>query len=203
MLISKCPTVLKAFDKAYPIITNARHWINISVAIEKDISKDIYIKCLCSSLKTEDIYNEETIYKERLLERLIWFLRCGDVEERKGSNVIRERLYDFEKDAGLIFSAFYRTYRIDIEKKLDTMHWWKFMSMFNDLDENTKFVGVYLHYRSLDVATNKEYLKASNEARRRILDIKNRVKLKDDNLIEEFNEESPLDKLRREARAKD
>jgi hypothetical protein len=47
------------------------------------------------------------------------------------------RLYSFEKDADLIFSAFRQTHGIDLETA--EMHWWKFLALFMDLGADTAF----------------------------------------------------------------
>lgn len=179
MLKEKLPNCLQIYDKIFDIKTNARLWINISLDLEKTNYKEISI--LTRALT--DIKQLEKIYINKLINRLFWFLNLGktieEIEENNKKVYSRntEKLYSFEKDAELIYSAFYRTYGIDIEKEIDNIHWWKFMALFNDLDNNTKFVGFYMYYRSLDINTSPVYKHADAKEKQRILEIKKYVSL--------------------------
>lgn len=97
----------------------------------------------------------------------------------------------------LIFTAFYRTYKIDIEEELDTLHWWKFMAMFNDLDEKSKLVGVYMYYRGLDINESSIYKHASEKEKQKILEMKNFVSLGSGNIGSAITNEQE-DKIRQE-----
>lgn len=46
------------------------------------------------------------------------------------------RSFDFNIDSDLVYSAFLQVYNIDLENI--EMHWWKFLSLFNGLPDNTK-----------------------------------------------------------------
>ena len=89
-------------------------------------------------------------------------------------------IYDFEKDEHLIFSAFYRTYKIDIEQELDYLHWWKFKAMFNDLDSESKFVGTYMYYRGLDISESIIFKNANEREKQRMLEMIRYVSLEND-----------------------
>lgn len=186
MLINKCPNAIQIYDKVFDIETNARLWLNISIELSKVNNKNInsgykVIDILFSAIKNKDDISEE--YNGKLIEKLYWFLNCGKTnkelkaESERASGGSSERLYSFEKDDTLIFSAFYRTYKIDIETELDNLHWWKFMAMFNDLDEKSKLVGVYMYYRGLDINESSIYKHASEREKQKILEMKNFVSL--------------------------
>jgi len=51
-----------------------------------------------------------------------------------------QRFYSFEKDAQLIFAAFYQTHGVDLESA--NMHWYKFLTLFMDLGGDTAFSGL-------------------------------------------------------------
>lgn len=188
MLLNKCPNAIQIYDKIFDIETNARVWLNISIQLSKVNNAYQVIDILFSAIKNKKDINEE--YNNKLLEKLYWFLNCGKTNNEikaesekatrgSGSN---EKLYSFEKDDTLIFSAFYRTYKIDIEAELDTLHWWKFMAMFNDLDEKSKLVGVYMYYRGLDINESSIYKHASEREKQKILEMKNFVSLESKNI---------------------
>jgi hypothetical protein len=62
------------------------------------------------------------------------FMNCGQEPNEESSG---HRLYSFTKDASYIFSAFRQTHNIDLETA--KLHWWKFMSLFMDLGQDTTF----------------------------------------------------------------
>lgn len=191
---------LYAYDRAYKIITNARHWIALSENLETANGTDRAL-LLLNSTQDVDIMKEPREYQSRLLERIVWFYTC-EYDKCNNYKVKRKRndniLYRFDIDSGRIFSAFYKTYGIDIEKELDTMHWWKFMALFNDLESESNFKGIYMYYRGYD-RFSKEYTDAIPEMKTQI-DKQIRSVLIDDGTEDTQPIESPIDKLIREAR---
>lgn len=66
-----------------------------------------------------------------------YYINCGKTGNEHEDN---KRLFDFEIDAGRIYSAFYQTYGIDLTTV--KMHWWKFFELFQNLSSETKFLQV-------------------------------------------------------------
>lgn len=62
----------------------------------------------------------------------------------------KNRIYDFEYDADLIYAAFLQQYRIDL--CTEKLHWWQFKALFDSLTEETQFVKV-MQYRSVELST--------------------------------------------------
>jgi hypothetical protein len=60
----------------------------------------------------------------------------GDKESNEDSGP-GYRLYSFEKDSNIIFSAFRQTHGIDLQRAV--MHWWEFLALFMDLGADTTF----------------------------------------------------------------
>lgn len=182
MLKDKCPNALQVYDRIFEIETNARLWINISIDIEKHNYQDINF--LFKALKNKEDVKDK--YINKLTDRLLWFLNCGKTvkelkeDSEKISKNDNAKLYDFEKDEHLIFSAFYRTYKIDIEQELDYLHWWKFKAMFNDLDSESKFVGTYMYYRGLDISESIIFKNANEREKQRMLEMIRYVSLEND-----------------------
>jgi hypothetical protein len=53
--------------------------------------------------------------------------------ENEGPKVV-----DFKQDGMYIYSSFLHDYGIDLLKEQKTLHWWKFVSLFQGLSESTK-----------------------------------------------------------------
>ncbi len=166
---------IEVFDKQFPIITNARHWINKTVMLEQTKNSnarvDIILNCLANKKDRLEVYTLEPVYIKRLFNKILDFYHCEyeTCNDYKPAVKNTNKLYDFVIDSGRIFSAFYKTYGIDIEEKLDTIHWWKFMAMFNDLSSETIFKGTYMHFRGYD-RNSSEYRKAKVEHKKIIDD---------------------------------
>ncbi len=195
---------ISVFDKKYEIITNARYWINKTIELENSRDEKEQLSIMFDCIIDRPYFlQSDKLYKKRLLRKIIQFYYCdyespNDYKENKKQ---MNKLYNFCIDGGRIFSAFYKTYHIDIESMLDTLHWWKFMAMFNDLSESSIFKSVYMYYRSYDKA-NAEYQKMSSEQKSKIDRQIKRVLLTEHNSISNFyadaNKKSKLD-IKRES----
>ncbi len=166
---------IEVFDRQFCIITNARHWINKTIALEQtknaNARVDIIFDCLANKKDRLEVYRLEPLYIKRLFNKILDFYHCEyeKCNDYKPNSSNQNKLYDFVIDSGRIFSAFYKTYSIDIEAMLDTIHWWKFMAMFNELSSDTIFKGTYMHFRSYD-KNSSEYRKATYEHKKVIDD---------------------------------
>ncbi len=166
---------IEVFDRQFEIITNARHWIQKTIALEQiensNASVDIMFDCLANKKDRLEVYRLEPIYIKRLFNKILDFYHCSyeKCNDYKPNSPSENKLYDFAIDSGRIFSAFYKTYHIDIEQLLDEIHWWKFIAMFNDLSSDTIFKGTYMHFRGYDRNTS-EYRKATHEHKKAIDD---------------------------------
>lgn len=79
---------------------------------------------------------------------------CGGKTEKGGGEKTFSRpLYSFKYDAGLIFSAFYEKYNIDLNEC--SMHWYKFRLLFKTLGGGTGFDEV-LQSRSVNLSDIKD-----------------------------------------------
>ncbi len=87
------------------------------------------------------------------IEGMLWFYRCGEPEEKEEDSNKRQRYqrrnsrdpaYSFAQDAPYIYAAFREQYGIDLTET--EMHWWKFMALFESLNEETKMSRI-MYYR--------------------------------------------------------
>lgn len=93
------------------------------------------------------------------VEKIKWFYRCGEEDEeskdekktkryvRKTSN---EPAYSLSQDAAYIYAAFLEQYGIDLAA-IDSLHWWKFMALFESLGEDTKMSKI-MYYRKANTS---------------------------------------------------
>jgi hypothetical protein len=99
---------------------------------------------------------------EKAFDDIIWFYTCGknefndtsDDNKKKSKQQREDKIYDYEYDDQYILSAFIETYQMDLQE-IDYLHWWKFKSMFNSLNKNTKFVEI-MGYRAIDLSKIKD-----------------------------------------------
>lgn len=209
LLLKGCVDTLYAYDRSYKIVTNARYWLGIGEQFNSNDNESDKVMLLFDCLVDTDITREPEDYQIRLLERIKWFYSseyevCNNfatgTQTRKGANRTNSNIaYSFEIDGGRIFSAFYKTYHIDIEKELDTLHWWKFMAMFNDLSIDSNFKGFFTHYRNYD-KNSSEYRESKPETKRIIDEQINRVLITSNNFEVREQAKSKLDILREKAK---
>ena len=83
---------------------------------------------------------------QKAITDMLWFYRCGIEIKNIGSNNNSKQIYSYEYDSQYIYSAFMQQYNIDLQD-IDYLHWWKFKAMFENLNENTKFVEI-MGYRN-------------------------------------------------------
>ena len=117
--------------------------------------------------------------------RLVWFMRGGkeprnDPPGRKGGEGKggHERLLDYEKDLDAIYAAFLQSYGLDLYTEqggaplLETMHWWRFLALVNNLQPGSMLVDYYMHYRGLDVRRLPRKSAAERECLRKVIETK-------------------------------
>lgn len=124
------PSAIEVDGRSYSIKTDFHWWLQFHYLIKSESIKSFTdIDFLYSGRKPNDrIKGYEELLKflnpEKKIPRAI---------NTEPSNVI---VYDYELDAGLIYSAFMEQYGIDLFES--NMHWWKFLELFNGL-HNTRF----------------------------------------------------------------
>jgi hypothetical protein len=142
-------------DIEYPIETDFRDCLRVSLAYE-DPDLTGYEKQL---IMLSNLYPEPIEDVQGALEQGAKFLNGGRVatEDEEGL-----RLFSFEKDANLIFSAFRQTHGINLETA--KLHWWAFLALFADLGADTVFCNlVSMRKRVKNGTASKEERHAAEE----------------------------------------
>lgn len=84
------------------------------------------------------------------------FLEIDLGDKKDQENIVK--VYDFEKDAELIFASFFAVYNLDLFELQGKLHWFKFNALLANLDDNSPFKKV-IGYRTMKVPTEKEATK--------------------------------------------
>ena len=95
----------------------------------------------------------------KAIDNILWFYKCGkkEQEEKTSQKAIQEnikRIYSYEFDNELIYSAFKDQYNIDLQD-IEYLHWWKFKAMFDALKDDNKIVEV-MGYRAINLSKIKD-----------------------------------------------
>lgn len=123
------------------------------------------------------------------IDKMLWFYRCGEAEEEEAKETQRyqrrtskEPAYSFEQDVPYIYAAFKEQYGIDLTEE-DDMHWWKFMALFESLNEDTKMSKIMYYRKASTSGMSKDRRAFINEMKKlyRIKGSKKKMTLEDRN----------------------
>ena len=94
----------------------------------------------------------------KAIENMLWFYKCGKEGEKEASQKTKKennkRIYSYEFDSDLIYSAFKSQYNIDLQD-IKYLHWWKFKAMFDALKDDNKIVEI-MGYRAVNLNKIKD-----------------------------------------------
>lgn len=154
ILIDRLPTSVEIDGATYQVNWCCRTFIQFEMIMQSDIcDKEKLVKGL------ELFYrNSIPINIEQAIDKLVWFYRCGETEQKSVSNAESTQTYSFEHDSAYIYSTFKDQYGVDLVE--DTIHWWKFRSMFLSLKDNNK-ISEIIGYRSVKI--EKDMSKSQKE----------------------------------------
>ena len=134
ILLDDLPEAIVIDGKEYPINWDHRTGIDCILDFE---SPEL-------TIEEKGLLLIRRLYKEPLPVNLSEAMRLGIKFLNGGKDEVEDnpfsehyRLYSFEKDAGLIYAAFRQTHGIDLQK--ETLHWWVFLALFQDLGADTAF----------------------------------------------------------------
>jgi len=145
-LIDKAPTEYGG----YKINTDFRVVLRFFRLVEdEDLSEDDKVKTALLMFFWDGKEAVNVSKAQMLLDYIVkYYIPCGQEFEDDGS----EKTFDIDVDSGRIYSAFRQAYGIDLHK--ESLHWWDFTELMNDLPNDTKLAEV-VGYRSMDVPDAK------------------------------------------------
>lgn len=102
-----------------------------------------------------------------------------DIDFTKAENGIVKKVFDFKKDAGLIYASFLSAYGMDLFEQQGKLHWQKFIQLLTNLNKDTVFKEV-VGIRQMKVPPPDKY---NNEYRKYVLEMKRLYRLEDETEI--------------------
>lgn len=144
------PEAVKVDGAFFAIKTDFRHWIRFSQMLKEKPSLGDF-----DFLYLSEIPQDRAAGFNALLDFFIDKKELPKVQDESDGM----RAYDYELDAGLIFSAFYELYGIDLTEA--RLHWHKFRALMDGL-HGTKFNEV-IGYRLYNPNEKTDYKKAMME----------------------------------------
>lgn len=144
LLLDKLPQTIVVNGLEYPIKTNFRDWIRFETVMLSETEQKAKIQTFVDIMNGAIPENFSSA-----VDAVIQFYQCGEQSSGKGGNIVNKRIYDYEKDQFLIYTAFLQCYHIDLNRT-DYMHWWQFKQMFLELPDECKMKKVMM-YRSINI----------------------------------------------------
>lgn len=95
---------------------------------------------------------------------------------KAGENEIVKKIFDFKKDAGLIYASFLSAYGMDLFEQQGKLHWQKFIQLLTNLNKDTIFKEV-VGIRQMKVPPPDKY---NREYREYVLKMKQLYRLEDE-----------------------
>jgi Bacteriophage Gp15 protein len=102
-----------------------------------------------------------------------------DIDFTKAENGIVKKVFDFKKDAGLIYASFLSAYGMDLFEQQGKLHWQKFIQLLTNLGKDTVFKEV-VNIRQMKVPPLDKY---NREYREYVLKMKRLYRLEDETEI--------------------
>ena len=146
----------------------------VKMRIKEDFNTNFRNSILFELLMQEsDLSNEAKVYQalkiyypninqiedvNKAIDNILWFYKCGkeekeEVDQKETKRNIK-RIYSYEFDNELIYSAFKDQYGIDLQD-IEYLHWWKFKAMFDALKDDNKIVEI-MGYRAMNINKIKD-----------------------------------------------
>lgn len=144
LLLDKLPEYINVDNQKHVIRTNFREWMKFELVMLNGSTDEEKSKILSHMIY--DVIPENT---ECAVDEIINFYQCGKISKNNNTknSASHKRVYDYEIDQYLIYTAFLRYYKIDLNV-IDYMHWWTFRQLFLELPDESKMKKVMM-YRSI------------------------------------------------------
>lgn len=150
------PSFLTIEDERVNFNTDFRNWIKIIIAGDDEQLADT--ECMTAQFRLAFADWDNNDFKLKVIknprkyyELLRKFLTCES--ESKKDLTSKKNTFDWEQDWDYIVGAFVQCYKIDLE--VESIHWYKFMALFNSLDSECQFMKI-VGYRSMNLYEIKD-----------------------------------------------
>ena len=175
ILVDKLPTDYEGLK----INTNFRSFILFELLMQdREIEKEDKV-----ALAIDLFYDEFPQDIKKAFDGILWFYTRGkkikeekNTENKQKNN--KKKIYSYECDADLIYTAFLDQYRLDLND-IDYLHWFKFKAMFEGLKAENKICEI-MGYRAVDISKIKD-----KEEKKRYKKLQREWALPDDRTEEE------------------
>ena len=150
ILVDKLPNDYEGLK----INTNFRSFILFELLMQdSQINKEDKI-----ALALELFYEEFPHDIKKAVNGIIWFYTRGkkvkENKEETNQQNNKKKIYSYEHDSDLIYTAFLDQYRIDLND-IEDLHWFKFKAMVEGLKGDNKICEI-MGYRAVDVGKIKD-----------------------------------------------
>ena len=151
LLVDKLPTEYEGLK----IETNFRSFILFELLMQdKEIEKEDKI-FLALNLFFEELPKDI----KKGISAILWFYSKGkhkndEVVEKNNKKKKNKKIYSYEHDSDLIYTAFLDQYGLDLNE-INYLHWFKFKAMFEGLKSDNKLCEI-MGYRAIDVSKIKD-----------------------------------------------
>jgi hypothetical protein len=142
MLTDRLPVSVKIGDRDYPVDTRASTAINCLRKLREDVPEEAKL-----------VYLQNRYGLPPSLEATT---RIYDFLDGPPSETVRQperpgvRFFDYFQDAPLIVAAFQQAYGLGLDE-ITSMHWWRFLALFQGLPGNTRFTEV-VSIRTMEIS---------------------------------------------------
>lgn len=109
--------------------------------------------------------------------------KIDEDKDLEGNDQKPQKIFDYKKDAEIIYASFLHVYRIDLFDMQGKLHWKKFNALLSHLSDDSKFKQV-IGYRQMKVPNMKE---ASSEYINHVRKMKEVYSLDERSAEEKFN----------------
>lgn len=127
-MLGTLPKALEVGGKEYKIRSDFRVALLIFEAFNDPDLNDFEKVNVCLQCLFEDVPED----LENAYQKAVWFLNGG--EEILEKYAEKRKVFDWEQDEKLIFSAINKTAGFEVRSQ-DYLHWWTFLGYFNEIGE--------------------------------------------------------------------
>ena len=155
ILVGGLPTHFGKFK----VDTNFRKWVYYHLVLETENLNDNELLDFAIDWFFGKQWEDDDFNVFEAFDYIVWFYSLGEVDKKPVKQPKKttedqkqqgERILCYQQDAIHIYSAFLKTYNIDLNT-VEGLHWWKFQSLLIDLDENTQLKTI-IKYRSANLS---------------------------------------------------